>query len=75
MKIKILNKKNKNIKTLYESRENVRKLFNDYPKVVSEAKCKIKYEEGLKMLSPTQTLQRLSIALAQVKQVIRLKSC
>ena len=75
MKIKILNKKNKNIKTLYESREKVTKLFNDYPKVVSEAKCKIKYEDGLKMLSPKQTLQRLSIALAQVKQVIRLKSC
>ena len=56
MKIKILNKKNKNIKTLYESRENVTKLFNDYPKVVSEAKCKIKYEDGLKMLSPKQTL-------------------
>ena len=41
------------------------KLFNDYSSVVSEAKCKSIYGERLKIL--TQMLQRLPIALAQVK--------
>ena len=34
---------------------------------MSEAKCKTKYGEGLKILTPKQMLQRLPIALAQVK--------
>ena len=33
----------------------------------SETKYKIKYGEGLKMLTPKQMLQRLPIALAQVQ--------
>ena len=41
----------KNIKTFYESREKVFKLFNDYSKIVSEAKYKTKYGEGLKILT------------------------
>ena len=32
-----------------------------------EAKCKTKYGEGLKILTPKQMLQRSPIALAQVK--------
>ena len=32
-----------------------------------EAKCKTKYGDGLKILTPKQMLQRLPIALAQVK--------
>ena len=43
------------------------KLFNDYSKIVSEAKQKRKYREGLKILTPKQMLQILPIALAQVK--------
>ena len=43
------------------------KLFNDYSKIVSEAKCKAKYREGLKTLTPKEMLQRLPTALAQVK--------
>ena len=43
------------------------KLFNDYSKIVSEAKQKTKYREGLKILTPKQMLQILPIALAQVK--------
>ena len=43
------------------------KLFNDYSKIVSEAKQKTNYREGLKILTPKQMLQRLPIALAQVK--------
>ena len=58
---------NKNIKTLYKSREKVIKLFNYYSKIVSEAKHKTKYEERFKILTPKQMLQRLPIALAQVK--------
>ena len=57
----------KNIKILYESREKVVKLFNDYSRIVSEAKYKTKHGEGLKILTPKQMLQRLPIALAQVK--------
>ena len=35
--------------------------------LLSEAKYKAKYREGLKMLSPKQMLQRLPIALALIK--------
>ena len=57
----------KNIKALYKSWEKVIKLFNDYSKNVFEAKYKIKYEEGLKTLTPKQGVQRLPIVPAQVK--------
>ena len=56
-----------NIKTLYESREKVIEFFSDYSRIVSEVKYKTKYGEGLKILTPKQMLQRLLIALAQVK--------
>ena len=56
-----------NIKTLYESQEKVIKLFNDYSRIVSEAKYKTKYGEGLKILTHKQMFQRLPIPLAQVK--------
>ena len=42
-------------------------MFDDYSRIVSEAKYKTKYGEGLKILTPKQMLQRLPIALAQVK--------
>ena len=42
-------------------------MYNDYAKITSEAKYKTKYRTGLKILTPKQMLQRLSIALAQVK--------
>ena len=42
-------------------------MFDDYSRIVSEAKCKTKYGEGLKILTPKQILQRLPIALAQVE--------
>ena len=51
----------------YESREAVIKLFNDYSSIASEAKHKGKYGERLKILTPKQMLQRLPIALTQVK--------
>ena len=42
-------------------------MFDDYSRSVSEAKYKTKYGEGLKILTPKQMLQRLPIAVAQVK--------
>ena len=46
-------------------------LFNNYSKIRSEAVYKPKQdeteEEGLKILTPKQMIQRLHIALAQVK--------
>ena len=46
--------------------KKVIKLFNEYSKIVSEAKYKAEYGEGLKILTPKQVLQRLQIALTQV---------
>ena len=42
-------------------------MFDNYSRNVSEAKYQTKYGEGLKILTPKQILQRLPIALAQVK--------
>ena len=50
-----------------ESPEKVIKLFDDYPRIVSEAKYKTKYGEGLKILTPKQMFLRLQRELAQVK--------
>ena len=52
---------------LYESREAVLKLFEDYSLIVSEAKYRTKPGEGHKILTPKLMLQRLPIAMAQVK--------
>ena len=41
--------------------------FRDYSCLLSEAKYKAKYGKGLKILTPKQMLQRLPIALAQIK--------
>ena len=57
----------KSIKLLYESREAAIKLLNDYSSIVSEDKYKRKYGEGIPILTPKQMIERLPIALAQVK--------
>ena len=61
----------KNVKTLYDSRQKIIDLFNSYSKIRSEAIYKSKQNEtkgkGLKILTPKVMLQRLPIALAQVK--------
>ena len=61
----------KNIKNLYDSRQKIIDLLNDNAKIRSEAIYKSKQNEtkgkGLKILTPKQMLQRLPIALAQVK--------
>ena len=55
------------MKLLYKPQQPVIKLFNDYSSNASEVNHKVKYGERLKTLSTNQTLQRLPIALAQVK--------
>ena len=57
----------KSIKLFYELRQAVIKLFNEYFLIGSQSKHKEKYGERMKILTPKQMLQRLLIALAQVK--------
>ena len=56
---------------LYKARNEAIKFINDYSSLMSEAKYKAKQNKtegtGLKILTPKQMLQRLPIALAQVK--------
>ena len=56
-----------NIRNLYNSRQTIIDLFNDYTKIISEAKYKAKYGEEHETLTSKEMLQRLPIALAQVK--------
>ena len=58
----------KNVKNLYDSRQKIVNLFNDSANIRSEAIYKTKQDgTGLKILTPKQMLQKLPIALAQVK--------
>ena len=54
---------------LYKARNEAIKFCDDYSSMISEAKAKSKTTKGtgLKTFSPKQMLQRLPIALAQVK--------
>ena len=52
---------------LYKARNEAIKLYDDYSLTMSEAKTKATKQTGLKILTPKQILQRLPIALAQVK--------
>ena len=52
---------------LYKARKKVMKFYDDYSSMVSEAKNKATKGTELKILTPKQMLQRLPIALAQVK--------
>ena len=56
---------------LYKARNEDIKSYDDYSLIMSEANTKAKQNEtketGLKILTPKQMLQRLLIALAQVK--------
>ena len=60
-----------NLEKFYNSREEVINFFRDYTEMLSDANYKAKQNEtkgkGLKILTPKQMLQRLPIALAQVK--------
>ena len=60
-----------NLEKFYKSREEVLHFFRDYTKMFFDANYDAKQDEtkgtGLKILTPKQLLQKLSIALAQVK--------
>ena len=61
----------KNVRNLYDQRQKIIDLLNDNAKirsvVISKAKQNKTEGTGLKILTPKQMLQRLPIALAQVK--------
>ena len=61
----------KNITSLYDAREEVIKFYYDYSSMIFNAVYNEKHNTtkgtGLKTLTPEQMLQRLPIALAQVK--------
>ena len=63
----------KSVKNLYDSRQKVINLFNDSVKIRSESIYRSKQDAtkgtGLKILTPKHMLQRLPIALAQVKAI------
>ena len=60
-----------NIEMMYKARNEAIKFYDDYSLMMSEARNKAQQNEakgtGLKILTPKQMLQRLPIALAQVK--------
>ena len=58
-----------NIEMLYKARREAIKFYDDYSSMMSEAKAKAKATKGtgLKILTPKQMLQRLTMALAQAK--------
>ena len=60
-----------NLEKFYNSREEVINFFRDYVEMLADANYNAKQNEtmgkGLKILTPKQMLQRLPIALAQVK--------
>ena len=60
-----------NLEKFYNSREEVINFFRDYIEMLSDANYNAKQNEtegkGLKILTPKQMLQRLPIAIAQVK--------
>ena len=55
------------IETLYKARNEAIKFYDDYSLIMSETKIKVAKGTGLKILTPKQMLQRLPIALAQIK--------
>ena len=60
-----------NLEKFYKSSEEVINFFREYMEILSDANYDAKQNEtegkGLKILTPKQMLQRLPIALAQVK--------
>ena len=60
-----------NLEKIYVSRQELVNFFRDYTEMFSDANYRAKQNEtkgtGLKILTPKQMLQRLPIALAQVK--------
>ena len=55
------------LKKTFDLRKQIIDFFKDYSLLLSETKYKTKCGRGLKTLIPKQMLQRLPIALTQVK--------
>ena len=56
-----------NVRNSFDLGEKIIDFFRDYSFLLYEAKYKLKYGKGLKILTPEQILQRLPIVVAQVK--------
>ena len=56
-----------NTAMFYKTRSNAIKFYDDYSTMTSEAKNEPAKGKGLKILTPKQIIERLSIAPAQVK--------
>ena len=56
-----------NIEMLYKARNEAIKFYGNYSSMMSEAKYRATKGTGVKILTPKQMLQRLPIALTQVK--------
>ena len=72
METKSINQKCKkntlyNIEMLHKARNGAIKFYDDYSSMMSESKYRITKGTGRKILTPKQMLQRLPIALVQVK--------
>ena len=57
----------KNISNVFDLRKKIIDFFRDYSFLLSEAKYKAKQGIGLEILTSKQMLQKLPIALAQIK--------
>ena len=55
------------LQSFFDLREKTFDFFRDYFLLISEAQYRAKYGRDLKVLTTKQMLQRLPIALAQVK--------
>ena len=55
------------VEMLYKARNEAIKFCDDYSSMISEAKYRATKRTRIKILTPKQMLQRLPIALAQVK--------
>ena len=67
IKIKRSNKCNTRCWNSFDFRENIIDSFRDYSLLLSEAKYRVKHGISVKILTPKEMLQRLPIALAQLK--------
>ena len=56
-----------NVEMLYKTRNKAVNSYDDYSSMMSEAKYRATKGTGLKTFTPKQMLQRLPIALAQLK--------
>ena len=55
------------MKNHYNKQKKVLNFYKNYSRMVSYTKCRSIYGEWLKILTPKQIIQRLPIALVQVK--------